>query len=95
MLESGFEFQCCILDGHDIFTLICCKNCIICLKRLKINKKGAGVGTFLDNVDTDGLLTVSVCCHQNYQSWVATIAQWINLRPPSCGPTFESKAFFN
>ena len=26
------------------FTFICCKNCIVCLKRLKINKKEAGVG---------------------------------------------------
>ena len=44
----GFESQCCILDGHDIFTLICCKNCIVCLKRPKINKKGAGVGPFFE-----------------------------------------------
>ena len=26
------------------FTFICCKNCIVCLKRPKINKKEAGVG---------------------------------------------------
>ena len=32
----GFESQCCILDGH-IFSLICCKNCVVCLKRLKMN----------------------------------------------------------
>ena len=33
-----------ILDGH-FFALICCKNCIdVCLKRLKINEKEAGVG---------------------------------------------------
>ena len=30
----------------DIFTLICCKNCIACLKRQKINEKEAGVGPF-------------------------------------------------
>ena len=41
----GFESQCCILDGH-IFTLICCKNCIVCLKRPKINENEAGVGPF-------------------------------------------------
>ena len=28
------------------FKLICCKNCIVCLKRLKINSKEAGVGPF-------------------------------------------------
>ena len=28
------------------FTLICCKNCIVCLKRLKINETEAGVGPF-------------------------------------------------
>ena len=35
----GFESRRCILDGHmDIFH-IDCKNCIVCLKRPKINKK--------------------------------------------------------
>ena len=29
------------------FTLICCKNCIVCLKRPKINEKEAGDGPFL------------------------------------------------
>ena len=28
------------------FTFICCKNCNVCLKRTKINKKEAGVGPF-------------------------------------------------
>ena len=28
------------------FTLICCKNCIVCLKRLKIKEKDAGVSPF-------------------------------------------------
>ena len=41
----GFESWRCILDGH-FFTLICCKNCIACLKRLKINEKEAGLGPF-------------------------------------------------
>ena len=31
------------------FTLICCKNCIVCLKGLKVNKKDAGVGPFKKN----------------------------------------------
>ena len=42
----GFESWRCIQDGHDIFTLICCKNSIVCLKRPKINEKEAGVGPF-------------------------------------------------
>ena len=29
------------------FTLICCKNCIVCLKRPKINEKEAGIGPFV------------------------------------------------
>ena len=42
-----FESWCLILDGHDFFTLICCKNCNnVCLKRPKINEKEAGVGPF-------------------------------------------------
>ena len=36
-----------ILDGHNFFTMIGCKNCIVGLKRLKINEKEAGVGPFL------------------------------------------------
>ena len=32
--------------GWTFFTLVCCKNGIVCLKRPKINKKEAGVGTF-------------------------------------------------
>ena len=46
----GFESRCCMLDGHDIFTLICCKNCIVCLKRPKINEKEAGVGPFKKHI---------------------------------------------
>ena len=43
----GFESRHHILDGH-VFTFICCKNCIVCLKRPKINEKEAGVGPFLN-----------------------------------------------
>ena len=32
--------------GH-FFALICCHNCIVCLKKPKINEKEAGVGPFL------------------------------------------------
>ena len=42
---TGFESRRRILDGH-FFTLICCKNCIVCLKRPKINEKESGVGPF-------------------------------------------------
>ena len=41
----GFESRQRILNGY-FFTYICCKNCIVCLKRLKINEKEAGDGTF-------------------------------------------------
>ena len=41
----GFESLRDILDGH-FFALICCKNCIVRLKRLKINEKEAEVGPF-------------------------------------------------
>ena len=47
---NGFKSRCRILDGH-FFTLICCKNCIFCLKRSKINEKEAGVGPFKKRVD--------------------------------------------
>ena len=38
----GFKSQRCILDGRFI-TLICCKNCIVCLKRPKKTKKRPGL----------------------------------------------------
>ena len=41
----GFESWHHILDGY-FFTYICYKNCYVCLKRPKINKKEAGVGPF-------------------------------------------------
>ena len=41
----GFESRHRILDGH-FFTYICSKNCIVCLKRPKINEKESGVGPF-------------------------------------------------
>ena len=39
----GFETQCHILDG-DFSHWFVVKNCIVCLKRLKINEKEGGVG---------------------------------------------------
>ena len=45
----GFESQHHILDGH-FFTYICCKNCIVSLKRPKLNKKrGRGWPIFKKN----------------------------------------------
>ena len=41
----GFESRRQILDGH-FFILICCKNCIVCLKRPNKTKKEAEVGPF-------------------------------------------------
>ena len=41
----GFEIQQHIMDGH-FFGLICCKNCIVCMKRPKMNNKVAEVCTF-------------------------------------------------
>jgi len=41
------------------FTLICCKNCIVCLKRPKMNEKEAGVGLFLKK----SMLTVPCSLH--------------------------------
>ena len=35
---DGFESRHHILDGHDIFHIDFCKNCIVCLKRRKINE---------------------------------------------------------
>ena len=46
----GFESQRRILDGH-FFALICCKNCIICLKRPKINKKRPRLAKFIDKIE--------------------------------------------
>ena len=34
----------------DIFTLICCKNCIVCFKTPKINKKRPGLAHIFKDV---------------------------------------------
>ena len=45
--------------GWTFFTLICCKNYIVCLKRPKINVKEAGVGPiFLKKHNCIGFLYV-------------------------------------
>ena len=56
----GFDSWYRILDGH-FFTYICCKNCIVCLKRPKINEKEAVVGPFL----TDEKVRVQIRRHSN------------------------------
>ena len=38
----GFESWHCVLDGH-FFTLICCKNCIVCLKKTENKLKRPGL----------------------------------------------------
>ena len=48
--SEGREFESWrhVLNGQ-FFTLICCKNCIVYLKRPKINEKEAGAGPFKNN----------------------------------------------
>ena len=51
---SGFESQRCILDGH-FFTLICCKNCIVCLKKTENKqKKRPGLAHLKNNKNNHG-----------------------------------------
>ena len=51
----GFKSLRHILDGH-FFTLICCKNCIVCLKKTKNKRKEAGVGLFLKNLNVNKII---------------------------------------
>ena len=55
----GFKSRHHILDGH-FFTYICCKNCNVCLKRPKINKKEARVGPFKKNFYYTGPWHISI-----------------------------------
>ena len=59
----GFESQRRIMDRY-FFTLICCKNCIVCLKRPKINKKEEKGKIFF--VMKTFLLCPRVGCHHTY-----------------------------
>ena len=49
-------------------------------------------------VGADGSTELWFCSHytiffeQRWFAWVAAIAPWFRLRPPSCGPGFESQA---
>ena len=58
--------------GWTFFTLIYFKNCIVCLKRLKINKKMTGVGPFkkkFPNPVCDDFLLRVDCCRRLVSSW--------------------------
>ena len=46
------------------FILICCKNCIVCLKRPKINKKEAGLAHFLKNIEIEWSTAIA-CTSKN------------------------------
>ena len=66
----GFKSQHIILDEH-YFASICCKNWIVCLKRLKINEKEARVGPFFKikfriNLCSAELEAISMVDFENY-----------------------------
>ena len=44
--SKGRGFKSRILDGHNIFSHLIIKIVIVCLKRLKINKKSPGLDHF-------------------------------------------------
>ena len=46
-----------------VFTLICCKNCIVCLKKTEINEKEAGFGPFF--LKQIGVYSVIASCRVN------------------------------
>ena len=64
-----------ILDGH-IFTLNCCKNCIVCLKRQKINGQEAGVGPFKNKTN----YSYHSFCTRGRQWW--TILRILDIHAP-------------
>ena len=65
MFEScGFKSWRRILDGR-FFSLICCKNCIVCLKRPNINEKVAGVGSFFLKKHSS-LKDIYLCLHSKW-----------------------------
>ena len=70
----GFESVGCVLDGN-FFTLICCKNCIVCLKRPKINEKEAHFLTF----DAVTLLVVPII--SSYETFTLIVRVFIR---PMC-----------
>ena len=57
-----FESRCWMLDAHDIFTLICRKNCIVCLEKTANNlKRGRGWSIFFKKM-LSSTLTKNVFC---------------------------------
>ena len=53
-LRSWVQIPAPELDG-DFFKLVCCKNCIFCLKRPKINKNWPRNGPFIKNIFGSGM----------------------------------------
>ena len=50
MFERSWVRILALYTGWTFFTLICCKNCTVCLKRPKINEKGPGLTHFLKRI---------------------------------------------
>ena len=57
--SEGCEFEFRARYWMDFFTIICCKICITCLKRQKINEKEAEDGPFLKVVCFAGRINFS------------------------------------
>ena len=55
----GFESLHHMLDGH-FYALICCKNCIVCLKRAKLNVKRPGLAHLLNLIKLQSFLSPSL-----------------------------------
>ena len=88
----GFESQHGILDGH-FFALLCCINCIVCLKRPKINEKEAGVGPLKISRVLHKIKTNLPCSKHNYRLFSIIFcagrhAGWLAGLPPSRKPMF-------
>ena len=64
----GFESRHHILDGHfgHFFTLICCRNCIVCLKKTENKRKEAGVGPFFRKHDQSSKILLSATVSAYY-----------------------------
>ena len=59
-----------MLDGH-FFTLYYCKNCNVCLNRLKINETEASNGPFLLRISNIKVTCVqSRCCFRSIQTYI-------------------------
>ena len=71
------------MDIWTFFTLICCKNCIVGLKRPQINEKEAGVGPFFKKVAelrTRLALFSRVCANVNHCAQVIYLSPILSYR---------------